>query len=70
MVRPVRLRSAGGLLAISRKKVQIDTFCLDCGEPIHLEMKDGKILNCDPAEGIVGYTCLPFKQWFDNMSYA
>ena len=29
--------------------------CLDCGEPMALEMKDGQVLSADPA-GIFGYT--------------
>jgi hypothetical protein len=32
-------------------------------------MKDGKILNAEP-EGIMGYTSVPFKDWFNDMPYT
>jgi len=32
-------------------------------------MKDGAILNAEP-EGIMGYTCVPFKDWFNDLPYA
>ncbi|HIN07083.1 MAG TPA: hypothetical protein EYM65_12765 [Dehalococcoidia bacterium] len=35
--------------------VSINAPCLDCGEPMALEMKDGQVLSADPA-GIFGYT--------------
>jgi hypothetical protein len=33
------------------------------------EMKDGKVLNADP-EGIMGYTSVPFRDWFNDLPYA
>lgn len=51
------------------KIVQIDAPCLDCGSPIRVEMKDGTVLNAEPA-GIVGYTSVPFKDWFIDLPYA
>jgi hypothetical protein len=32
-------------------------------------MKDGKILNAEP-ESIMGYTSVPFKDWFNDMPYT
>jgi hypothetical protein len=49
--------------------VVIDTPCLDCGEPIHLEVKDGVILKVEPVETI-GYVAVPFARWWENVSYA
>jgi len=49
--------------------VNIDTPCLDCGEPIHLEVKDGVILKAEPKE-IIGYVAVPFMRWMENISYA
>jgi hypothetical protein len=49
--------------------VNIDTPCLDCGEPIHLEVKDGVILKAEPKE-IIGYVAVPFARWMENISYA
>ena len=47
----------------------IDGICLDCGSPIRVEMKDGTVLNAEP-EGIMGYTSVPFKNWFNDLPYA
>jgi len=49
--------------------VNIDTPCLDCGKPIHLEVKDGGILKASPSE-IIGYVAVPFARWMENISYA
>jgi len=32
-------------------------------------MKDGVVQKADP-EGIVGYTCVPFRDWFNDLPYA
>jgi hypothetical protein len=34
--------------------IRVDAPCLDCGEPISLEMRDEQLLSTDP-DGIVGY---------------
>ena len=34
--------------------VRIDAACLDCGEPVRVEMRDGRLLSVDPP-GIVGH---------------
>jgi hypothetical protein len=34
--------------------VRIDAPCLDCGEPVRVEMRDGRLLSVDPP-GIVGH---------------
>jgi len=49
--------------------VQIDTPCLDCGEPIHIEVRDGVILKADPPE-VIGYVAVPFSLWMQDVSYA
>ena len=35
--------------------MRLDAPCLDCGEPIVIEMRDEKILSVTP-EGVVGYS--------------
>jgi hypothetical protein len=47
----------------------IDCPCLDCGEPVHLEVKDGKVLVADP-DSIVAYVAVEFWRWYENLSYA
>jgi len=49
--------------------VQIDAPCLDCGASIRVKMKDGTVQNAEP-EGIMGYTSVPFKDWFNDLPYA
>jgi hypothetical protein len=34
--------------------VRVDAPCLDCGEPIRVEMRDGALVTVDPP-GIVGH---------------
>jgi hypothetical protein len=40
------------------KIVRIDAPCLDCGEPIAIEMRDARMLSVEPAT-IVGYAYSP-----------
>ncbi|MGB2929201.1 MAG: hypothetical protein WBB70_09840 [Desulfobacterales bacterium] len=51
------------------KTVRIDAPCLDCGEPIRVDMKDGDVEKTDP-EGLVAYTPVPFRDWLKNIAYA
>ncbi len=37
------------------KAVHIETTCLDCGEPIVIDMRDGRLIDVQPA-GSVAYT--------------
>ncbi len=41
------------------KTVRVDAPCLDCGEPIAIEMRDDQLLSAQP-EGIVGYAYRQF----------
>ncbi len=36
------------------KTVRVEAPCLDCGEPIVIEMRDEELLSVEP-EGVVGY---------------
>jgi hypothetical protein len=49
--------------------VRIDSPCLDCGEPITIEMRDGVIEKADP-EGIIGHVSLPVSKWAPDLGYA
>jgi hypothetical protein len=49
--------------------VQIDAPCLDCGSPIRVVMKDGSTQKTEP-QGIMGYTSVPFRDWFSNLPYS
>jgi hypothetical protein len=51
------------------KKVRIDSPCLDCGEPITIEMRDGIIEKADP-EGLIGHVSLPVSKWWQDVAYA
>ncbi|MEJ2697972.1 MAG: organomercurial lyase [Candidatus Sulfobium sp.] len=51
------------------KTVTIEAPCLDCGAPMHLEMKDGVVLKADPEE-IVGYVSVPFSKWMEHLPHA
>ena len=49
--------------------VEIDAPCLDCGEPMHLEIKDGKVIKTTPAD-ITAYVAVPFSQWMARLPHA
>ncbi|RLB40452.1 MAG: hypothetical protein DRH20_01350 [Deltaproteobacteria bacterium] len=51
------------------KVVQIDTPCLDCGEPIQVRMRDGELVGADP-DGIIGYVAVPLAEWMKDPGYA
>ncbi|MBI5115763.1 hypothetical protein HZA56_04775 [Candidatus Poribacteria bacterium] len=51
------------------KTVRIDAPCLDCGEPISVELKDGEILKADP-DGIIGHVSVPFLSWMQDPGFA
>lgn len=51
------------------KTVKIEAPCLDCGARISIEMKDGSIQKAEP-DGLIGYTSVPFRDWFNNLPYA
>jgi len=50
------------------KMVRVDAPCLDCGEPMVVEMKDEKLLSAEP-ETIVGYTHSAVGGPADNRPY-
>jgi uncharacterized protein with PIN domain len=43
------------------QEVQVETRCLDCGEPIRVVTRDQEIIDIDP-ETAVGYTPSPFAR--------
>jgi hypothetical protein len=43
--------------------------CLDCGEPIRVEVKDGEIEREEP-EGLIGYVSVPIGRWMFNVPYS
>ncbi|MBT4262711.1 MAG: hypothetical protein HOD85_00750, partial [Deltaproteobacteria bacterium] len=51
------------------KTVRIDTPCLDCGESICVEVKDGVIVLAEP-DTIIGHVSVPFKGWIKDIAYS
>ncbi len=49
--------------------MKIEAPCLDCGDPVRVDMQDGKIKRTDP-EGIAAYTSVPFSEWFQDLPYS
>jgi hypothetical protein len=49
--------------------VRIDSVCLDCGEPVRVDVKDGVIETQEP-EGIIGHVSLPMNRWMINIPYS
>jgi len=50
------------------KAVQIESPCLDCGEPLRVVVRDGVIESREP-EGIVCYVDISFSQWSKNWPF-
>ncbi len=42
--------------------IEINTTCLDCGEPIAVRLRDDELLDVDPTTA-VGYMLSPFVEW-------
>ncbi|MBT3310426.1 MAG: hypothetical protein HN737_08915 [Desulfobacterales bacterium] len=51
------------------KTIRIDSVCLDCGESIRVEVKDGKIIGEEP-EGLIGYVSVPIGRWAMKWAYS
>jgi alkylmercury lyase-like protein len=51
------------------KTVQIDSPCLDCGEPLRIVVRDGIIERLEP-EGIAGYVDVPFGRWSKDWPFT
>jgi hypothetical protein len=51
------------------KLVTVDAPCLDCGEPLSVDVLDGVIKRADPGD-ITFYVDLPIKKWYDNLPFA
>lgn len=49
--------------------MRIDSVCLDCGEPVTVSVKDGKIESREP-EGIIGHVSVPIGRWVFNVPYS
>jgi hypothetical protein len=48
----------------------VDYPCLDCGEPLRVVIRDGKLLNKEVSAGYMAYVSVPFWKWFEDAGYA
>jgi hypothetical protein len=46
----------------------VDFPCLDCGKPLRVVIRDGKVLNDEV--GYTAYVAVPFWKWFEDPGYA
>ncbi len=49
--------------------MEIDAPCLDCGQPMHVAMLDGRVLETEPAD-IMVYVAVPFAKWLARLPFA
>jgi hypothetical protein len=47
------------------KEIQIDSRCLDSGDPIRVRMRDGGILEISPSTA-VGHANVPLPKWAEH----
>jgi hypothetical protein len=43
--------------------------CLDCGEPVRVEVTDGRIETVDP-QGVIAHVSVPVGRWIFNLPYS
>jgi hypothetical protein len=63
------LEALAACWAFSGKSVSIDAPCLDCGEPVEVTVRDGRVERARP-DGICFYVALPLREWRANLPYA
>jgi hypothetical protein len=51
------------------KSVTVNAPCLDCGEPLSFDVRDGVIERAEPS-AIAFYVDLPVKKWYENLPFA
>ncbi len=51
------------------KTVEIESPCLDCGEPLRISLRDGVIATREPAE-IVSYVDIPLGHWAKDWPFT
>ena len=52
-----------------RQTMQVDSLCLDCGEPIRVRIRDGVIEETAP-DGACLYFNIPYRKWRDNLPFS
>ena len=52
--------------ALNSREAVIDAVCAESREPIHLEVRDGKVL---PSEVKIHFA-VPFSRWYDDLPYT
>lgn len=51
------------------KLVTVNAPCLDCGEPLSVDILDGVITRADPSD-ITFFVDLPVKRWYENLPFS
>ncbi len=51
------------------RTVNISAPCLDCGEPLLIDVRDGEILAEEPS-AIYGFTRVAFRDWGKNWAFS
>lgn len=51
------------------RRVRVDAYCRDCGDPIRLVMQDGAFVDQEP-EGLVVHLGVPVARWFEDLAFA
>jgi hypothetical protein len=51
------------------KLVTVNAPCLDCGQPLSLDVREGVIERAEPSD-IAFYVELPIKKWYGNLPFA
>lgn len=53
--------------AMLGEPVRVESFCHHCAAPIHLEMREGRVVDVDPEDALV-YFARPVAQWWDDIT--
>lgn len=55
-----------GIAATLHQDATINTVCGDCGDPMTLEVRDGKLAR---GEGVIHFA-VPARNWWDNIGFT
>ncbi len=55
-----------GIPAVLHQDAVVNTVCGDCGEPMTLEIRDGKLAR---SEGVIHFA-VPARNWWDNIGFT
>jgi len=51
------------------KEITVEAPCLDCGEPMQVVVRDGRIVSAS-SDTLTAFVDVPFREWRNNLAYS